>query len=187
MPRIPYLVPEEASAETRELLGRVPELNIFRMMANAQSCLRQTMALGNAILKKQRLSPKLREIAILAVAELDGGRYEWTQHVPIGERVGMSRAQIDALARRDFRNSCFDDAEQAVIAFTEEVVEKTRASEASFAAVARFLSPQEIVELILAIGFYMMMARLTETTDTEENEPLGDQVAGLTPLAKKPA
>ena len=35
MARLPYVDPESASPEVREVLGRVPPLNIFRMTAQA--------------------------------------------------------------------------------------------------------------------------------------------------------
>jgi len=40
----------------------------------------------------------------------------------------------------------------------------------------KFLSAREIVELILAIGFYMTMARVTETTRTDLDPPAGTKV-----------
>ena len=40
----------------------------------------------------------------------------------------------------------------------------------------KFLSAREIVELILTIGFYMTMARVTETTRTDLDPPAGTKV-----------
>jgi len=40
---------------------------------------------------------------------------------------------------------------------------------------ARF-SPREIVELILTIGYYMMIARLMETTEIDLDDPAGTAV-----------
>ena len=45
-----------------------------------------------------------------------------------------------------------------------------------FARIRKHLSPQEVVELVLAICYYMMIARLCETTDVEV-EPPSEQVA----------
>jgi alkylhydroperoxidase family enzyme len=46
-------------------------------------------------------------------------------------------------------------------------VRQVRASDATFAQMRREFSPREIVELILAIGYYMMIARLLETTGVD--------------------
>ena len=55
----------------------------------------------------------------------------------------------------------------------EEVVNKVRGSEESVRSAAKFLSPRELVEVILTIGNYMMMARLTETMLVEIDPPAG--------------
>lgn len=59
------------------------KLNIFRMMAHAEANMIPAMRLGNSILHKQKLSAVNRELLILQVAQLEGGAYEWRQHVPI--------------------------------------------------------------------------------------------------------
>ena len=66
-------------------------------------------------------------------------------------------------------------AEQALLAFGREVIENVRVAEPVFAAMRAHFSEQEIVELILAIGFYMTMARLTEATEVDL-----DPAAGMT-------
>jgi hypothetical protein len=78
------------------------KLNIFRMLANADTMMEPALRFGGAILSKQQLGADLRELVILLVAELEGGEYEWNQHVPIGLRCGNTQAQIDALAVRRF-------------------------------------------------------------------------------------
>ncbi len=60
--------------------------------------------------------------------------------------------------------------------FTEQVVNRVKADEGVVQQLLHSLSPREIVELILAIGFYMMMARLTETTRTDLDPPSGTKV-----------
>ncbi len=63
-----------------------------------------------------------------------------------------------------------------MLRFTEEVIERVKADEATVKELMKHLSPREIVELILAIGFYMMAARLTETTRTDLDPPAGTKV-----------
>ena len=183
MARIPYVDPAQASEKVRDTFERLAvPLNIFRMMAHAETCFRPMLRLGNAILTKQQLSAKLRELAILEVAQLSSAEYEWVQHVGIAEAAGASRDQIDALARRETSASCFDETEQLVLRFTDEVVRDAEASEATTAAMQKKFSSQEIVELIVAIGFYMMMARLMRTLAIDVDPPAGTRVVdGIPP------
>ncbi len=177
MARIPYVEAETAPAAVREVLERLPvKLNIFRVMAHAETNVRPLLRLGQSILSAQLLSPKLRELAILRVAKLSQAPYEWVQHVPIGLAVGMTQEQVDALDRGDAAATCFDATEQLVLRFTDEVVRDVGCSEATFTALAEKLSTQELVELVLAVGFYMTMARLMETFQIDIEPGVGDRI-----------
>jgi alkylhydroperoxidase family enzyme len=177
MARIPYVDPKTAPAPVREVFERLPiQLNIFKLMAHAETSFRPLLHLGTSILGQQQLSAKLRELTILRVARLSHAEYEWVQHVPIAKAVGASDAQIAALESGDPGADCFDELERAVLRFTAEVVRDVGCSQATFDAVAKHLSPREIVELILAIGFYMTVARLMEVAKIDLDPPAGMQV-----------
>jgi len=179
MARLPYVDPATAPEEVRNLLERLPvRLNIFRMMAHAQTNFRPLIRLGTSILSEQKLSANLRELAILGVAQQSPARYEWIQHVPVGKAMGISDAQVEALERGDFAAACFSPDEQLVLRFTSELVHDVRPSDGVFAALAQRFSPQEIVELVLAIGYYMMLARLMETTAIDLDAPAGQRIVG---------
>lgn len=174
MARIPYPDLTKASAEVTDMLARLPApANIFNMMAHAETCLKPVMKLGGTLLGKLELAPKLRELCLLHAVKLAGGEYEWVQHVPIARDLGCSQAQIDALERGDDGAACFDAQEQAALRFTREAVTRNAASEAALANAREHLSDREVVELILMIGFYTMLARLTETLGVEQDPPLG--------------
>ena len=173
MPLIPFADFDKAPEEVREAFEKLPrKLNIFRMWANAPTLFKPGLRLGGAILGKQKLDPALRELVILLVAKLEGGEYEWVQHVPIGLAAGCRQDQIDALEKSDLK-SAFDAREQSMLRFAKEVIENVRASEETFKDAASHFSPQEIVEIIFTCGFYMTMARLTETTRVEIGAPGG--------------
>jgi len=168
MARLPYVDPATAPERVRETLAGVAvPLNILHMMAHAESNLRSLLRLGGTILSKQQVSAQLRELAVLRVAKLSGARYEWVQHVPIGEAAGITGAQIAALDAGKTDAECFDPRERLVLRFTDEVVRDVRASDETFAQMRNQFSAREIVELILAVGYYMMIARLLETTGVD--------------------
>jgi alkylhydroperoxidase family enzyme len=177
MARLPYVDKENAPQGVREVLERLPaELNIFRMLANGENLFRPFLGLGTAILSNAGFDPKLRELVILHVGRISRGEYEWVQHVPIGKAFGVSDEQIAALERGDADAACFDARERAVLNFTREVVEEVKASDAVFAETAKHLDAREIVELLVTIGYYMTIARLTETTGIEIDGPVGTKV-----------
>jgi alkylhydroperoxidase family enzyme len=168
MARLPLIDPESTSGDMRTFFDRLPiKLNIFKMLAHAETNFIPAMRFGYSILHMQKLSHINRELLILQVAELEGGTYEWHQHVPIALGVGVKQQQVDCIERGHFEGEAFNDAERALLAFGREVIENVRVSDATFAAMRKNFSAQEIVETILTIGNYMMMARLTETTEVD--------------------
>jgi len=177
MAYLPYVDPAQATEEVRQTLAQLPlDLNIFRMMAHAQTNFRPLVRLGTSILGQQKLSAKLRELAILRVAQLSPARYEWVQHVPIARAVGASQEQIAAIERDDITASCFDADDRLVLRFTSELVDSAKPSDGLRTELIARFSPQEIVELVLAIGFYMTMARLMETTGVDLEAAAGTTV-----------
>ena len=176
MARLSLIDPQQATGDVAKALAYLPvKLNIFRMMAHADTCTIPQMRLGGAILSRQKLSHHDRELLILLVAAIEGGEYEWRQHVPIAEGVGVAKTEIEALGKKDLTSSVFGAPRQALLAFAREVIENVRVKDGVFAEVKKYFSAQEIVEAILAIGFYMTMARLTEATETD-----ADPAAGMT-------
>lgn len=174
MARIAYPDLDKASPEVRDMLGRLPApANIFNMMAHAETCLKPVMKLGGTMLGKLKLDPKLRELCLLHAVRLEGGGYEWEQHVPIALDLGCTEAQIAALKGGEDAAASFDARERAALRFTREVVVDVGASPATLAEVRKHLSERETVELILMSGFYITLARLTETLGVENDPPLG--------------
>jgi alkylhydroperoxidase family enzyme len=177
MPLIPYADTAALPDEARQAFESLPrKLNIFRMWANAATCFRPGLSFGTAILSKQKLAPDLRELIILTVARLEGGIYEWVQHVPIGQRAGCSDAQIAALEALRFDDAAFDARAKAMLNLVREVVRDVKAREETVEAAKAHFSGQEIVEIILTTGFYMTMARMTETTRVDVDAPPGVSV-----------
>ena len=122
MALLPYVDESTAPEKTREILGNTPrKLNVARMMANASEAVFHNFSrLGNALLTKGKLDPKLREIAILRTAKVSGSVYEWTQHVPIAKAVGVSDDQIAAIEKWEAA-TCFNELERLALRFTDEV------------------------------------------------------------------
>ena len=168
--RLPYVDHESAPEPVREALERVPPINIFRMTANAETAFRPWLAFGGALLSSLALDPRLRELVILHVGRLSGAEYEWVQHVPIARVVGASEEDVAAIERGDLEADCLGADVRAALRFTTEVVRDVRASDEALAEVREHLSPREVVELLLVIGQYMMVARVAETAGIEIDE-----------------
>lgn len=177
MARLPYVDLATAPDHVRELLEKLPaQLNIFRMVANSETTFRPFLGLGTAILASRTFDPKLRELVILQVGKISRGAYEWIQHVPIARACGATNEQILALEQGNLDAGCFDGQEKAVLRFATDACRNVKASKETFNAAAKHLSPGQIVELLMIVGFYRTVAVLTESTDIEIDEPVGTAV-----------
>ena len=162
MARINYCDTSKSNERTREILGKNRNANIFRMMAHSPSYFEQYCRLGGAIRHKGELDPIVRELAITRTGILCAAPYEIVAHKRIGKNVGVTDEQNAAL--EDWRSAtCFDEVQRAALAFTDEIVGMRRPTEATFNAVASRLTPSALVELQLAVGFYIMTSKFLET------------------------
>jgi 4-carboxymuconolactone decarboxylase len=191
MARIQPVDPAQAPDKVREVLENLPPLNIFRTLAHAETAFRPFLRFGGAVLGRMSLDPVVRELAILAVAKEAEADYEWVQHVEIGKAVGVTDAQVKALAEAD---SCapegsderiaaaakgggvFDGPQQAAIELAAAVVRGPHISDDLYACVRAQFSEREVVELLLAIGEYLMLARVMTVLELDIDEAVGDAV-----------
>jgi alkylhydroperoxidase family enzyme len=166
MARIAYADPAKASDRTSELLGKNRNANIFRMMAHSPSYLEQYCRLGGAIRSRGELDPVVRELAITRTGLLCEAPYEVVAHKRIGKNVGVTDEQNEAL--EDWQQAtCFNEVQRAALAFTDEIVRLRRPTDATFNAIRSKLTPGALVELQLAVGFYIMTSKFLETFDID--------------------
>jgi alkylhydroperoxidase family enzyme len=184
MARIDPLDPAAASEPVRTALESLPPLNIFGTLAHAQTAFRPLLRFGGAVLNEMELDAAVRELAILAVAKEAEAEYEWTQHVAIAKAVGVTDEQIQAVAEGHRDASAFDARQQVAVELAAAVVQGPRVSDELYARVAAQFSERQIVELLIAIGAYLMFARLMTTLEMDLDEPAGDAV--LTGLRDRP-
>jgi len=173
MARIPYPDPASLAPETQETLAKIgdPPMNIFRMLAGGEGLLRAFTRFGNHLLFKTDLDPVLREIAIVRVGVLSDAAYEVYQHDRISRRMGMSDELLAGI-RSGPDDPVFSDLQRLVMRYTDDVVQNVRASDATFDPLLADLSVQELQELMVTIGFYMLVSRYLETfgVDIEESD-----------------
>ena len=149
MARIDYCDLSRADARTREIAEKNRNANIFRMMAHSPAYFEQYCRLGRAIRFKGELDPVVRELAITRTGILCEAPYEVVAHKRIGNSVGVTDEQNDALATWQSA-TCFDEIQRAALAFTDEVVTMRRPTDATFNAIAAKLTPGALIELQLS-------------------------------------
>jgi alkylhydroperoxidase family enzyme len=167
--RIPYFDPAQATGRAAKAYGKLPHLNIFRMLGHSGDLLEGFSRFGGHLLNFTSLDPVLREIAIVRVGVLSKASYEIHQHEAISRRIGMSEALIEAIHEGPDA-AVFDEAQRLVMRFTDDVVLNVRAGDATFNPTRAALGDKALQELTIIIGFYMLVSRYLETFDVEIEE-----------------
>jgi len=168
--KIPALTDDQVSPKILELWKQGPMvLNINRLVAHAESAYRPCMSLGFRLLAKAELPARCRELAILRIAHLRGAAYEWHHHVRLARNLGFSKAEIQAV-REPEPGTCFHEAERAVLRCTDALLRSGRAPEELLAELRTHLSDRQVVELILSVGYWNMIAMLIVNAGVELEE-----------------
>jgi alkylhydroperoxidase family enzyme len=171
MARTAYFDLAQAPAAYTELLGERPPLNLYRMLPHAGPAAVGFLKLGGALLRRGELDAPLREIAILRVGMISGASYEVHQHKRVARKAGLAPEKIAALTEPDGNLGVFDERERFVIDFTDQVVHHVKVDDRMFAQAQSRFSQQQLAELVLTIGFYMMVSRFLENYEVDIEAP----------------
>jgi 4-carboxymuconolactone decarboxylase len=166
MARVLYFDPAEATGRAKAAYAKLPDRNIFRMLGHAGDTLDGFFRLGNQILGYLDLDPVLRELAILRVGYRCRARYEITQHKAICVGLDMSDDLV-AACEIGAAAPALNELQRAVIRFVDDLIDNVRASDFTFKPIIKSLSIREVQELVLAVGYYMLVCRFLETFDVD--------------------
>ena len=165
MAHIDYATTNHLTDKGKTIMDRVGHKNIFKMLSHSESHLHNYCRLGNAIRHHGVLDPCLRELAITRVGILLGAEYEVVAHKRLGRGVGIPENQIVAL-EEGASSDAFNEVEKALLAYTDDLVANPGAG-ATFETIASHLNAEEMVELTLAITFYIMTSKFLITFDID--------------------
>jgi alkylhydroperoxidase family enzyme len=164
MARVSYIEEKdhpELAAEIGKIKGgRGALINIYKLLLHSPAMCMTWFEFIGAIRWKTRLTPRLREIAIVRIASAMRYPYAMQQHVPrIAVPDGVSLEECEAL--KDWRRSkFFNEAERAVLAYVDAMLASPDVPDDVFNAVRKHYSEREVVELSVLVGTYMMHNRV---------------------------
>lgn len=171
--RIPYPDLATKTARVREIVDAAP-INVSRMMANASPAVVEGfITMGKSFYQGSDLPADLREIGILRAGYVANSDYETWQHESIARSVGLSDAAIAAIRTGKAAAGVLNPAQEAVLTFTDELVVKGTPSDAALAGVQKHLPVDQMLDLVLVTGYYMMISRFLNTTGVERDTDRG--------------
>lgn len=156
--------------DERELLRLVtgdggPAPNLFRTLVRNPTLMKRTNLLAGALLARGTLPARDREIVILRVAALTACAYESQHHAALAVQAGLSD---DEIQQATSVSNSFDMGSHLdlLIAFTDGLVQEHEAPAAAWEALASTYDDEQMIELVLLVGFYAMLAGFLNTVRT---------------------
>jgi alkylhydroperoxidase family enzyme len=147
----------DTSGEVSRVLSKLEatgqNLTILRLLANAPVTFRPFVLLSSALLYNAVLPADVREVVILELAVRRQSSYEWTEHVPMARRAGVTNEQIDALKTTDDRGAPFSEEQQLALRFLSEL-ERGSVQGGTWKAAVASWGEQGAIELVLTLGWW---------------------------------
>ena len=160
--------------------GGEEPLHIFTTLARADAELfRRWLGFGGALLAGT-LPGRLREVVILRTASRFGGRYEWAQHIALGEAEGITDDEIAALGAEDVDVVAWTPLERAALRAVDETADAGAVSDGTWSDLAAHLSESELIELLLLIAHYLMLTSVLRSLRVQL-EPAAEERARRVP------
>lgn len=167
MPRLPVEQARSVAAEAG-MNPALADIHLFQMLLHAPHAAVTIDSTKDILLKGMRLDARLRELAIMRIAWLLGAEYVWNHHTKALVQDELELRPDDVLEVRDWeRSTVLGDVERAVLALTDGMVRSPegRADPAVVAALVELLGPDQVVELVVAVGLYRGIAGVIQTLD----------------------
>jgi alkylhydroperoxidase family enzyme len=169
MPPLASDVAHVAAAESGvpEILSNV---NLFRVLLRNPGVARVMAAVIKEVTMGGSLDPRLKELAILRVGWRMGALYEWSNHVPIARRTGVTEPEILAV-REGPDDTRLDPVARAVLAVVDEALDHHLVAPSTLAAARLALHDDPaLLELLVIPGLYRTIATVLQTLDVPLEE-----------------
>lgn len=171
--RIDPVDPETLSGDSRALINRIRASagagpasgsNIpgyFLTMIKHPDIFRCQLELGT-VLFQGAIPARERELAVLRIGWLMRAPYEWGQHVDIAKRYGLTPEEIARIIDGpDAPGWSAEDA--AILRAVDELIADQMISDASWDALAKIWSEQQLIEFPMMVGQYVATAMVQNT------------------------
>lgn len=162
--RIAPLADADLDPDQRDILAPMQTdgrraINIFRTIVRAPKAARAFLAWGNYVLSRRNdLPPREREIIILRTGFRCRSGYEWTQHVPIALRCGVTEAEVARIKLG--ADAGWSAADAALIRATDELHDDKFITATTWAALAAHFTEKQRMDLVFTVGQYTQVSMM---------------------------
>lgn len=119
-------------------------------------------SVGTALRFHGMLTPRSRELAILAVAAAAGSEFEWWSHERAALAAGLAPAHLQQILDGAVPDD-LDEHERMVVTVARALARERRLDDPDYLLAERILGRETLAELTWLVGYYEMLALALET------------------------
>ncbi|MDG2001734.1 MAG: carboxymuconolactone decarboxylase family protein [Novosphingobium sp.] len=133
----------------------IPDVSLITLRNPAMfSC---QMAMGIELAGNGTIPGRERELAVLRLAWLAGAAFEWSEHVDIGKKFGVTQEEIDRIKEGSSATG-WSEHEAAVLRAVEECLADQCIGDVTWETLTKTYDEKQLLELPMLIGSYLMTA-----------------------------
>ncbi|GAA0929624.1 carboxymuconolactone decarboxylase family protein [Virgisporangium aurantiacum] len=168
--RVAPLAPSERTERQAALVAQAgAELNVYTTLVRNPDVFADFLPFGQRLLTRSTLDGRVRELLILRAAWRCGAGYIWSHHTRIGRSVGVTDADLEALARDTVEDG--DAVRALTLRVADELVADHRLSDPTWRDLAARYPTEQVIEVCMLVGFYAMLAGTLNSLGVQVEEP----------------
>lgn len=145
------------SVSVAKTFGRTEIPNVFKLLAINQDIFWRWLFFASRLMPYGQLTHRERELIILRVAWLSRSRYEWGQHIEIGQKKAKLTDQ-DIIKITKGAEKFQGTKEQLLLKSCDEFIEEKVISSNTWSSLTKYYNNKLIIEINMLIGHYQMLA-----------------------------
>lgn len=167
MSRLPPVDPAELPPAKRAAYDEILRVRgqvrgPFAIWLTSPELCERALSLQDWFPNRAKLDRRLLELMILVLARRATAQFAWFVHEPHARRLGVADEVIEAIRTRRTPDFAKED-ERLVYDITLELDATRTLSDATYARGIALLGAEAMVELVSAVGFYVMVAMTLNT------------------------
>lgn len=142
---------------------------LFLVLGRQRKLFRGWLRFAGRLMPRGTLPRRETELMILRIAHLRDCGYEWTHHVRLGRRAGVGEADVARLQVGP-EDPGWSPRERLLLTAVDELHRDQDLSDDTWARLSAELDPPRLIELLLLVGHYEMLATTLNTLHVEPDE-----------------
>lgn len=136
--------------------------NLFMTLGRHPRLFRGWLRFAGRLMPRGTLPRRETELVILRVAHLRGCEYEFSHHVKLGARAGVTRADVDRVVEGPAAAG-WPPRERALLEAVDELHERGDLTDARWDALREHVDERGLIEFVFLVGHYEMLATVLLT------------------------